>query len=264
MRRASRVGSGTAAPHAMTEIWLIDLERAGPALAELERDAPRLTPRDRSRARAIKSPADSRRRIAATTALRVLLERLAGPRSARLPFVTGPAGKPALADRSVRFSLSHIGGYALIGLTRAGEIGIDLERERPLRISERRRTELIAAATGLAGKPPPGPSPDARFLHAWCRLEAFAKARGLGIGRTLADLGLRSAQQRAPDDIEVACRQAAREAGLTVRDLPLGRDLYAAIAMENAARPRPQAFPTARAGIDRLLARRSPPRRRAG
>jgi hypothetical protein len=133
-----------------------------------------------------------------------------------------------------------------------------------LRLSERRRTELIAAATGLAGKPPPGTAPDARFLYAWCRLEAFAKARGLGIGRTLADLGLRSGQPRAPADIEVACRRAARAAGVKVRDLPLGRGLYAAVAAGDAAPLRPQAFPADRAGIERLAARRSPPRRRAG
>ena len=248
----------------MTEIWLIDVQRSAPALAELEREAPRLTAGDRSRARAIKHPAGRRQRLAVTTALRILLERLAGPRSARQQFVTGSAGKPALADRSVQFSLSNIEGYALIGLTRAGEIGIDLERDRPLRISERRRIEMIAAAEGLAGKPPAGAAPDARFLQAWCRLEAFAKAQGLGIGRTLSDLGLRSGRPRTPAEIEVACRHAARAAGLDVRDLPLGRGLYAAIAMRNAARLRPQAFPANRTAIQRLLTHRLPPRRHAG
>ena len=260
MRAASRVP----ALQVMTEIWLIDVERSAAALAQLERQAPHLTAADRSRVGVVKNPADRRQRIAVTTALRVLLERQAGPRCARLRFVAGTAGKPALADRSVHFSLSNIEGYALIGLTRAGEIGVDLERERPLRLSERRRAELTAAATGLAGKPLTGASPDARFLQAWCRLEAFAKARGAGLGRTLADLGLRSGQARTPSDIEVACRHAAREARLTVRDVPLGRGLYAAVAIENAAPLRPQAFPTDRAGIERLLARRLPPRRRAG
>jgi len=38
----------------MTEIWLLDVGRSGPALAELERDAPRLTAEDRRRANALK------------------------------------------------------------------------------------------------------------------------------------------------------------------------------------------------------------------
>jgi phosphopantetheinyl transferase len=260
---SSRVRSDTAALQAMTEIWLIDVERSAPALAGLERATPRLTAGDRSRARAVKDPRDRRQRIAVTTALRILLERVAGPQAARLPFAAGPAGKPSLPGRDIQFSLSHIDGYALVGLTRAGEIGVDLERDRPLRMPDRRRAELMAAAEGLAGRPLPDASPDASFLQAWCRLEAFAKARGAGLGRTLADLGLRSGQARTPAQIEVACRKAAREAGLAVYDVAVGSGLYAAIAMQNAARLRPRVlvFPNDRAGIERLPA---PVRRRNG
>jgi len=264
MRATSRARSGVAALPDMTEIWLIDLERSGSALAELEREAPRLTARDRSRARAIKNPADRRQRLSVTTALRILLERMAGLRTARMPFVTGTAGKPAAADPRIQFSVSHIEGYALIGLTRAGDIGVDLEGDRPLRISERRRAELMAGAKGLAGKPLRGASPDTRFLQAWCRLEAFAKARGLGIGRTLADLGLRSGQARTPAEIEAACRHAVREAGLEVCDLPLRRGLHAAFAIETAVRARALPFPTDRPGINRLLARSPQARTAAG
>jgi hypothetical protein len=74
---------------------------------------------------------------------------------------------------------------------------------------------MIAAAEGLAGKPPAGAAPDARFLQAWCRLEAFAKAQGLGIGRNA--VRPRPAQRTAaprPAEIEVAVAYAARAAGL--------------------------------------------------
>ena len=137
---------------------------------------PRLTPEDRRRANSLKDPRDRRERLATLTALRLLLERFMDPHTARQPFVTGPAGKPALPGGKIQFSLSHVEGYALIGLTRSGAIGVDLERERPLRLPARRREELIAAAKGLAGKPLAGASPDACFLQAWCRIEAFAKA----------------------------------------------------------------------------------------
>jgi 4'-phosphopantetheinyl transferase len=248
----------------MTEIWLVDIGRSGPGLAELERDAPRLTPEDRRRANSLKDPRDRRERIATLTALRLLLERFTDPHAARQPFVAGPAGKPALADGNIQFSLSHVEGYALIGLTRSATIGVDLERERPLRLSARRREELIAAAKGLAGKPLPAASPDACFLLAWCRLEAFAKAHGGGIGRTLADLGLRSGAPRAPADIEAAAKRSAHEAGLIVRDLPLGGGLHAAVALEQAARLRPQTLPPDRIGLQRLLTAHLPSRRRAG
>ena len=187
------------------------------------------------------------------------------PHSRRQPFVTGPAGKPALAGGSVQFSLSHIEGYALIGLTR-----VRRHRRRPgaraaaaaLRRAGAR--ELIAAATGLAGKPLAGASPDACFLQAWCRIEAFAKAHGGGIGRTLADLGLRSGAPRTPAEIEVAAGAAAARRRLIVRDVPLGRGLYAAIALEKPPACGRKRFPPDRPGLERLLARRLPSRRRAG
>jgi 4'-phosphopantetheinyl transferase len=248
----------------MTEIWLIDMQRSAPVLAELEREAPRLTPQDRRRTSAIQDPHKRHERIAIATALRILLERMAGPQAAKAPFAAGAAGKPRLADGSVQFSLSHIQGYALIGLTRTGEIGVDLERDRPLRMSDRRRAELTAAAAGVAGKPVAGTSPDIRFLHAWCRLEAFAKARGHGLGRTLADLGLRSGRQRASAEIEAAAREAVRAFGLTVRDIRLEAGFYAAVASGSVARVQPKRFPADRARIERLLAPSSPARRRAG
>jgi 4'-phosphopantetheinyl transferase len=247
----------------MTELWLIDVQRSAPALAELEREAPRLTPQDLRRARSIQDAHKRHERVAIATALRILLERMAGPLAAKAPFVTGARGKLGLADSSVQFSLSHIEGHALIGLTRAGEIGVDLESDRPLRLSDRRRAELTAAAEGLAGKLA-GTSPDARFLHAWCRLEAFAKARGHGLGRTLADLGLRSGRPRTSAEIEAAARAAVRAAGMTVRDIRLQAGLYAAVVSGSVARVLPKRFPADRAGIQRLLTPSGPARRRAG
>jgi 4'-phosphopantetheinyl transferase len=231
----------------------VDVERTAPALAELERDTPRLTAQDRRRALAIKDPNEQQQRLAVYTALRVLLERMAGARAGRQPFIRSASGKPRLAASSVKFSLSHIEGYALIGLTRSGEIGVDLERERPLRISPRRRDELIAVAEGLAGRHLSGRSEVARFLQAWSRLEAFAKAQGQGIGSTLADLGLRSGRARSLTELEAAATCCARDAGLTVRDIPLDPGLYAAAALEKAGRLQPAWLPADRAGLERLL-----------
>ena len=135
MRAASRVRSQPAA-RACHDRNLADRPAAlgaGPRRAGARRPTPDAT--DRRRARAVKNPpiavsaSPSRPRCASCSSA------WPDPHSARQPFVTGPAGKPALADRSLQFSLSHVEGYALIGLTRAGDIGVDLERDRPLRLS---------------------------------------------------------------------------------------------------------------------------------
>ena len=45
------------------------------------------------------------------------------------------------------FSLSHTGGFALIGVTRSQTIGVDLEQVRPLAMSPRRREEIVAVGS---------------------------------------------------------------------------------------------------------------------
>ena len=106
------------------------------------------------------------------------------------------------------------------------------------------------------------------FLQAWSRLEAFAKARGGGIGSLLTDLGVRGGDAQSPTKtptrIEATGRRLATDAGMQVRDLALPSGLYGAVAVAQAAAvPRVRAFPAERPAIERLLAPRakSAPRR---
>ena len=49
-----------------------------------------------------------------------------------ISFRYGPSGKPELAgrgDESLQFNLSHSGGLALYAISRARELGVDLERD---------------------------------------------------------------------------------------------------------------------------------------
>jgi phosphopantetheinyl transferase len=117
----------------MTELWLVDLEAAAPALEALERDLPRLSGDDRARALRPSDARERRHRLVAYMGLRVVLERAAGAEVRGQRFVRGARGKPRLAAGDIGFSLSHTGGLALIGVARAGPIGVDLERARALR-----------------------------------------------------------------------------------------------------------------------------------
>ena len=180
----------------MIELWLVDLEAAGPALEALERDVPRLSNDDRTRALRPSDARERRHRLAAYMGLRVVLERVAGGEVRGQRFVRGPSGKPRLGAGGPAFSLSHTAGLALIGVAHAGTIGVDLERARPLEMSRRRREEILAVAAGLASEPAGDPMNDEALLGAWCRLEAFAKARGEGLSHLLGELGLRKAAGR--------------------------------------------------------------------
>lgn len=105
--------------------------------------------------------------------------------AASVPFMVGPAGKPAvggdLADRGLEFNLSHAGDFALVAVSSGSVVGVDVERWDPnvecldLAVhyfSERERNELHALAPDetMAG-----------FFNAWTRKEAYLKATGDGI-----------------------------------------------------------------------------------
>jgi 4'-phosphopantetheinyl transferase len=248
----------------MTELWLVDLERAAPVLEAIEQAEPRLSADDRARTHQLADPRERRHRLAAYVALRIALERIAGPQQVRgIAFVRFGGGKPRLAGQ-VEFSLSHNGGTALIGVTGRGYIGVDLESQRPVRVSLLRRQLIVAAGDGLAGAPLASAS-DAAFLQAWSRLEAFAKAKGRGLARLLEDVGVRGEGSHAvtPARVEAAARRMITEACLAVHDLELRPDLYGAVAAEPfAAIPPVRSFPLDHPGIERLASRAASGRQR--
>jgi 4'-phosphopantetheinyl transferase len=240
------------------ELWLVDLETSAPALEALERDVPRLCADDRDRALRLSDTRERRRRLAAYMALRVVLERMGGAEMRGQRFIRSPGGRPHLRT-GPSFSLSHTGGLALIGVGRSHTMGVDLEATRTLKMSQRRREEIVAVGTGLAGRPASArgdPSSDTALLQAWCRLEAFAKARGQGIARLLEEIGLREARgrQSQPDETEDTARRLARGAGVSVRDLKMPAGLHGAVAhADPGPAPRLRHFPAERPAIARLL-----------
>jgi len=240
------------------ELWLVDLETSALALEALERDVPRLSADDRDRASQLSETRERQRRLAAYTALRVVLERTVGPQMRGERFIRSPGGRPHLRA-GPSFSLSHTGSLALIGVARSHTIGVDLEETRTLKMSLRRREEIVAVGTGLAGRSAGArgdPGNDSAPLQAWCRLEAYAKARGHGIARLLGEIGLREARGRQFQlaDIEAAARRLARGAGLSVRDLKMPPGMHGAVAHAGSgAARRLRHFPAERPAIARLL-----------
>ena len=97
-------------------------------------------------------------------------------------------------------------------------------------MSTRRLAEIVALGAGLGDKPLPRLGAERAFLQAWARLEAFAKARGVGLAQTLTDAGLRGKgrAQVPPAQVEAAARRLAGEAGLAVHDVRLLPGLFGA------------------------------------
>jgi phosphopantetheinyl transferase len=173
-----------ARPESDLEIWYADLMPGGALLCDVACAHGLLLPSE-------PGVSDTPRRMA-HAALRIVLAGHIGLAEARRPFRIAPGGKPVLAasPEPLEFSLAHCETAALIAISHEGAVGVDLETPRPVRIADDRRAALIDAAIALAPEAalPPDGHGDARFLQAWTRLEALAKATGEGIGALLERL----------------------------------------------------------------------------
>lgn len=106
----------------------------------------------------------------AAEALPYLLSRATAAPKLALRIQRGPRGKPFLASHpDVHFSVSHSGDLAIVGVTRAGPVGVDVERIRPVPEAEH------IARRWLHGADP------ANFFDHWTRREAHLKALGIGL-----------------------------------------------------------------------------------
>jgi 4'-phosphopantetheinyl transferase len=236
------------------ELWLVDALASSAALEALERETKCLSADDRRRLAAVRDGERRRTRRAAAIAVRVLLERHLGPCVRGIAFRRTRGGKPSLptALGQLMFSVSHAGRHVLIGLSGTGPIGVDLEPARTLRLPAQRRAALVAIGAGLGLAIPDAADPDSAALRAWVRIEAFAKARGTGVGRLLEEAGVR-ADTAGARGTERARRLAAA-ARLSTHDVPVSLGLNAAACVPNGVRiGRPRPFPAIRAAICGLV-----------
>lgn len=150
--------------------------------------------------------------------VREIIGALRGTLPSMVRFVEGEFGKPSLVAAAgvplLWFSVAHCDDLLLVALSRRGEVGVDVERTRPIDCWERVADRTLAPAerAQLLRAVERGEDADEVFLRHWCRVEAELKAVGCGI-----------------HGIE-AHRAGERPAGLRVADLlqlPLPNDLAA-------------------------------------
>jgi 4'-phosphopantetheinyl transferase len=174
------------APDAV-HVWRVPLDDAG----AVEAYWPLLSSDEQTRANRFHRDVHRRRFVVAHGALRRILAGYVDTDPASLAFVAGEHGKPALdrqrGDAVVEFNLSHSHDLALVAVSAARPIGVDLERwsadvehlelaERFFSPAERQALRALAHAPELV---------EAGFFAAWTRKEAYLKATGHGIARGL-------------------------------------------------------------------------------
>ena len=137
---------------------------------------------------------DRRRFIVARARLRQVLAARLGVQPEEIEFVYGANGKPALAPRFAGagwdFNASRCEELALYAVSRARNVGIDLEAICAVREADdiaarffSRRERAAYRALAPAERP-------LGFLRCWTRKEALVKAQGAGLSMPLAQMDL--------------------------------------------------------------------------
>ncbi len=176
-------------------------------------------------------PGDDHEREVAYRLLRLMLPAALANAAATLPLSRSPAGKPRIEGSGVEFSLSRSSDILAIAVSASGSVGIDVERRRRIKAALHRRQQIIAAGELIAPdrRLPGNPEdPDGRYLHAWVRLEALAKATGEGIGGLLTRLGIIGGGKPGSDSLQ---------GQWCIEDLAVGDGLFAALATPVSGEP---------------------------
>lgn len=196
-------------------IWRIALNGpSGPS----HRDC--LDDEDRRRAAAFKFDRDRHRFIRAHAALRRILSRLCGVPPHNVPLQVDAHLKPILpSEYAFHFNLSHSEERALLIVSHAAPVGIDLERVRPMPdTDELAARHFSPRECAYLQTVPAGADRERAFFRCWTRKEAFVKCTGVG---------LRTDLRR----IESGFEGDSRVEGVLIRSLPDDEDFAAAIAI---------------------------------
>lgn len=134
---------------------------------------------------------DQRRFMAGRGLLRLILWEYLDTDPAQIRFRYGRYGKPSLdhpePGAALRFNLSHSEGRALYAVRRHADVGVDLERFRPVGDEDSIAREFCSDAENQTLQNTPASQRPRVFFEIWTRREAYLKALGHGLGGASPD-----------------------------------------------------------------------------
>jgi 4'-phosphopantetheinyl transferase len=164
------------------QIWIVEV---GAPDVDNARHAEILAPAERTRAARFRSESDRDCFIQRRAALRMILAGYLGVAPRDVAFTANEFGKPSVvappASAGLSFNASHSGTVAAIAVARAGRIGIDVERLRPMADAASIAARFFAAAEAAALAALEPHDRVEGFFNAWTRKEAVVKAVGRGL-----------------------------------------------------------------------------------
>lgn len=163
-------------PHEL-QIWIAALDLEDAAIVYLNT---LLSAEERVRAERYRFGIHRRRFIAARGSLRLILGGATSKEPAAVEFTYGEHGKPDTPGE-IRFNLSDSHDLAVIALTHGREVGVDIERLRPMPRADRLARRFFSPREAAHLDAIDGSRRDDVFFSCWTRKEAWIKAVGGGL-----------------------------------------------------------------------------------
>jgi 4'-phosphopantetheinyl transferase len=238
-------------------IWRVSLDRsAANSAAQLEYWRAMLSAEELCKSRKFHSEKLCHDYIASHAALRLVLGYCLGVSPASVHYANEPVSgneggsasaattKPALlhaGDRdnqpaSLHFNLSHTSGAALIGVALGRELGVDIEWHRPLGDLHDMAQNVMSNLELEQWLTMPPVEQTIGFYNVWTRKEAYLKAIGLGLYRSLQEVTVPvSASPIESQSDEPSLVHDDRGAGnWTIRDIPVNEGYSASVCREGS------------------------------
>lgn len=140
-------------------------------------------------------PHDAARYVKAHTVLRLLLAAYVRVPAADIHLMHGAHGKPRLTAcncaGAMAFNMSHGGSELLVGITRGGEMGVDIEVSgQDLDVSSLARSCFSPDEVDYVLSGDTAQALNQRFLQVWTLKEAVIKAQGGGLANSLSSFSV--------------------------------------------------------------------------
>ena len=140
-----------------------------------------LSPDERERAARFRFDEHRRRFAAGRGIVRTILGGYCGEAPGALRFEYEALRKPRLAGGAVAFNLSHCDDELLVAVRRGGNVGVDLERVRPIADAVEIASRWFRPDEAERIRSEAEPQRSQLFLRIWTRLEARGKLFGVGL-----------------------------------------------------------------------------------
>jgi 4'-phosphopantetheinyl transferase len=203
---------------------------------EMERCYEVLSTEERTRAQRFLVEPPRRAFILTRGTLRLLLGKYLDRPASEISFRYTEFGKPLLNEgNELGFNVSHTDGVALLAFVRGSELGVDVEKIRPVRdLKDLANRFFSPAERGKLNTLEADDELHAAFFRCWTRKEAYIKGKGEGLSLPLHQFDV-SLEPGATQALIATRPDAAEASRWLVRDISFDPSYAAALAIEVAS-----------------------------